>query len=190
MIASARNIECNAKKVTLDSTTGQQIQIFELQVFSSGFNIALNGKATQSSSWSIGTAASKAIDGSNTTFSHTNDPDAFIEVDFGGVYSIESVVILNRFCKDSTDSPGCLCRLSNATMSLMDNNDDTITTRSIGNTCGITSLTFSFDSLETNCQVKTLGFYLLVKMMTIQLKLLLILSLQRVLHRLLHCHHL
>ena len=176
----------------MNSTTGQPIQIFELQVFSSGINIALTGKATQSSSWSSGTVASKAIDGSSTTFSHTNDPDAFLAVDFGGMHSIESVVIVNRFCKDSTDSPGCLCRLSNATMSLMDNNGDIITTRTIGNTCGVTSLTFSFDPLETHCQVKTLGFYFywLAKMISIHLKLLLILFRQRDLRRLLRHHHL
>ena len=87
-----------AKKIRIESTTSEQIAMFEFQAYSLGANVALQGKATQSSDRNNGQllAASRAIDGDNITFSHTNDLNAFWEVDLDQSYSIESITILNR----------------------------------------------------------------------------------------------
>lgn len=126
------------KKVKLESTTQQQIQIFELQVYSSGKNVALLGSATQSSTYKGNSRfeAFNAIDGMNSTFSHTKDVNAWLEVDFTFSLAVESVVILNRWCVDSSDPNGCLCRLSDSKLTLYHKNGAPVSTHKIGNTCG------------------------------------------------------
>eukprot|EP00804_Cyclotella_cryptica_P011127 CCRYP_019061-RA/>CCRYP_019061-RA protein AED:0.09 eAED:0.09 QI:216/1/1/1/0.83/0.69/13/1964/1704 len=129
---------CYAKKIKIESTTGEQIQVFEVQAFSGGSNVALEGSANQSSTLNsnVKFAASKAIDASYSTFSHTNDPSAWWELDLITPSAIESVLILNRYCRsDPSDPTGCLCRLSSAKLTLLDNNDSIIAMQSIGNTC-------------------------------------------------------
>jgi hypothetical protein len=127
------------RKVKLQSTTGEFIQLFELEVYSNGANVAVSGFATQSSTFNSNTkfAASKAIDGDNATFSHTAaaDTDAFLEVNLNGVYDVDSVLMRNRWCQATSDPIGCLCRLSSATLTLLDENYSVIATRVIGNTC-------------------------------------------------------
>ena len=66
-------------------------------------NVALNKTATQSSDYNSSLTASKAIDGNENNFSHTNeDANAWLEVDLGANYDIETVKIFNRkdCCQD------------------------------------------------------------------------------------------
>ena len=106
--------------------------MFELQVLSEGVNVALNKTASQSSTLGNKTA-SLAVDGSETTFSHTNEINDFWEVDLGGTFPTEFVNIKNRWCSNSSDSNGCLCRLLGATLSLMNEQSVVVLTKSIGN---------------------------------------------------------
>jgi hypothetical protein len=64
--------------------TGESIHIFELLAYSSGSNVAPLGSASQSSTLNNNPnfAASKAIDGSNTTFSHTANVNSWLKIDF------------------------------------------------------------------------------------------------------------
>ena len=80
------------------------LTLAEVQVMSEGRNIALTGKATQSST-SNGGVASRAIDGrtdgafsDSGTQTHTNEGEVnpWWEVDLGGNRSIESIVVWNR----------------------------------------------------------------------------------------------
>jgi putative heme-binding domain-containing protein len=82
---------------------GRTLTLAEVQVFSDGANVALKGKATQSST-AYGGAASRAIDGntagsySDGTSTHTQESstDPWWEVDLGRAYPIEKVVVWNR----------------------------------------------------------------------------------------------
>jgi hypothetical protein len=61
--------------------TGEPIQIFEIEVFVGSTDVAMQKPATQSST--LGKfAAFNAVDGVNTTFSHTNDKSPWLEVDW------------------------------------------------------------------------------------------------------------
>jgi hypothetical protein len=112
----------NTRFIKLESTTGQQIQVFEVRVFSSSFNVTKGGNATQSSTYkNLETFnASMAIDDNVITFLHTYDDSAWWQVDLGDVNKINSVQILNRWCMNSTDPSNCLCGLSDANLSLLD----------------------------------------------------------------------
>jgi osmotically-inducible protein OsmY len=136
-----------AKKVRVASTTSEQLNFFEVQVISSGANVALLGTASQSSTLNNNAkfAASKAIDADNTSFSHTADSQAWWEVTLSDTVEVESIVILNRWCQNVADAPGCMCRLTGATISLLDQNDVQVGTANIGDTCGqqIVSQAFS-----------------------------------------------
>ena len=135
----------DVSKLKIESVTGENIAVFELQVLSDGVNVALNKTASQSST--LGTrTASLAVDGSATTFSHTNDTSAFWEVDLGGTFPTEFVKIKNRWCSNTSDPNGCLCRLSGATLSLMDEQSVVVSTKTIGNTYGVHDLSFDFSS--------------------------------------------
>lgn len=127
--------------------------MFEVQALSSGTNVALQKTATQSSDWNSIFLASNAIDGDANTFSHTKDSNAYWEVDFGGSYSIENVVILNRWCKNSLDSPGCLCRLSRASLVLLDESNSVVANRTLGNTCATLTIIESFIS-DPGCPLR------------------------------------
>jgi hypothetical protein len=120
-------------KLKIESSTGENIAVFELQVSSEGVNVALNKTASQSSTLGNRTA-SLAVDGSETTFSYTNDINDFWEIDLGGTFPTEFVNIKNRWCSNSSDSNGCLCKLSGATLSLMNEQSVVVLTKSIGNT--------------------------------------------------------
>ena len=138
----------------LESTTGEQIQMFELQALSSGTNVALQGTATQSSNLKRFRAAN-AIDGDKATFSHTRDSNAYWEVDLGRIHPIDKIVILNRWCWNIQDSPGCLCRLSGATLSLLDESNSVIAKRTLGDTCATHTIAMSFSS-GSGCPSRTL----------------------------------
>ena len=134
-LSTTKSCHKSARKVRLESTTGQQLQFFELRVFSSAINVALNKYATQSSTLRDNFAASKAVDGESLTFSHTNDINPYFEVDLGNTFEIESVEIVNRWCMDENDPNGCLCRLSSANLKLLDENNSIVASRMLGNTC-------------------------------------------------------
>jgi hypothetical protein len=153
--ALAAGVTCypTARKIRLQSSTGEQIAMFEFEAYSSGINIALQGTATQSSDRHNGQLlyASNAIDGNDTTFSHTNDPSASWEVDLGDVYPIESILIKNRYCgrNPNADPIGCLCRLSNATLTLLDETESVVITKTVGDTCGTWNVSQTFS--EYSC---------------------------------------
>lgn len=127
------------KKIRFESTTGEQIAMFEFIARYSGANVALQGTASQSSDRNNGEPlhASRAIDGDNITYSHTNDSNATWEIDFDQTYQIDSVMILNRYCGDdfAYDPLECLCRLSNSTLMLMSENNEVLSAKSLGDTC-------------------------------------------------------
>ena len=139
------------------NNTGLPIQIFEVKVTSSsGANIALNGSATQSSTFSNDQdkfGANNAVDGDLVTMSHTADSFPWWKVDLGESYDISSVEIVNRWCTDMNDSKNCLCRLSGAALSLLDDSGEEITSISIGDTCEKLVLEMEFERFPEFCQV-------------------------------------
>lgn len=137
----------SADKLRVEATTGEQIQMFEVQIYASGSNVAPQGSASQSSTWG-NLAAINAIDSSNSTFSHTADSNAWWEVQLTDAVEVDELVILNRYCQGVADSPGCLCRLSNAVVTLY-NNNVSVATRQLGNTCGEHVVSESFSSLTS-----------------------------------------
>jgi len=124
------------------------LQFYEVQVISGGTNVALQGTATQSSTYlDVSTYdASFAIDGSNSTFSHTKElPNQWWQVDLNSVEDIDSVVILNRACLNESQDE-CLCRLSNSTVQLMDAYGNMVSSYQLGDTCGEPAVTAEFSS--------------------------------------------
>jgi hypothetical protein len=123
-------------KVKIQATTGAVIQMFEVQALSSGVNVAFNKNATQSSTHSSSYVATKAVDNNNSTFSHTSvsDANAWWMVDLLEVFSIDSLTIINRYCSSVSDPTNCLGRLSDATLSLIDQQGAVRYTTTLGNT--------------------------------------------------------
>ena len=141
-----------ASFLKIELGTGQNIAMFEVQVFSSGNNVA-TGKSSNQSSTFKSFGARLAVDGKANTFSHTNVTSAGIpvwwQVDLGIEFPIESVTVMNRWCGDATDRNGCLCRLSLATLSLIDSKGFVVATQSTGDTCGEQELSFNKFVLPT-----------------------------------------
>ena len=139
-----KNLPCplRATKVKILSTSGEQLQMFEVQVLANGRNVALQGYATQSSTLK-NYVASNAVDNDNVTFSHTYDEHAFFEINLVDSYQIESIKIFNRFCGSEIDLAGCLCRLSYATLLLLDDIESILTKVELGDTCGMMIVTVS-----------------------------------------------
>jgi hypothetical protein len=86
--------------------------MFEHQVISTGLNVAIGKDASQLSDFK-GKAmfvASKAVDDNKISFSHIGRSECGVwwEVDLGGLFPIESIKILNRWCQDKLDQQGCL----------------------------------------------------------------------------------
>jgi hypothetical protein len=153
MFSSKAHANASADKIKIHSTSGKQLHMFEVQVFSSGGNVASLGTATQSSTFrNLSTfAASNAIDGDSTTFSKTNDFNPSWELVFEEMIDIERIVIHNRWCLSKADTPGCLCRLSNATVTLY-KMDAAVETRSLSNTCGelVVTETYAYNSVSSD----------------------------------------
>ena len=134
---------CPVKKVKIESTTQKALQFSEVQALSypDANNVALQSlqaTATQSSTYNNKQqfAAYKAIDGSISTFSQTNEEvGSWWQVVLNEETDLSAVNVLNRYCGSSSDLKGCLCLLSFARLSLY-SNDDVIATRTFGNTCG------------------------------------------------------
>ncbi|KAL3787821.1 hypothetical protein ACHAWO_012293 [Cyclotella atomus] len=112
----------SADKLRVRATTGEQLQMFEVQIYASGSNVAPQGSASQPFDYNSKFAAHKAIDSSNSTFSNTTDSNAWQEVQLNKAVEVEKLVILDHYCQGYADSPGCLCRLSNAMVTLFSNN--------------------------------------------------------------------
>ena len=134
-----------ASTVKIELGTGQIINMFEVEVFSSGNNVA-SGKTSSQSSTLKSYGASLAVDGKMNTFSHTSLLSSGVtdwwQLDLGAELPIESVTVMNRWCGSPSDPNGCLCRLSNATLSLIDSKGDIVATQSVGDTCGQQELLF------------------------------------------------
>jgi hypothetical protein len=147
--------ECypRVQKIKLESTTGQNINMFEFQAFSEGANVASSGTARQSSTFIGGVSfdASLALDGDTTTFSHTDDTEAFWEVDLGEAHPIESVAIKNRWCRKPNDPKHCLCRLSGVNLTLTDDFGSLISFVETGDTCGTKTLEYEFEKSPAFC---------------------------------------
>lgn len=133
-----------AKNVKLQLTTGNDINMYEFQVMSSGVNIAPNGIASQSFTLP-GYPAYLAVDGSAWTFSHTafqNDTNhaTWWELDFNQVHSTQSLTIINRYCRMSdtsvSDLKGCLCGMSGAELFVFENYGSAVWSQTFGDTCG------------------------------------------------------
>ena len=119
--------------------------MFEVQVYSSGINVATMKSSSQSSTLN-NFGASLAVDGKNNTFSHTNvaasGSPVWWKVDLGKEFRVESVTVLNRWCRSSSDPNGCLCRLSFASLFLIDSKGAIVATQTFGDTCGKQKITF------------------------------------------------
>jgi len=158
--ASPTALSClpNARKVKLhQQNTGLPIHVFEVKAMnSSGVNIAQGATATQSSTFNNNQdkfGANNAVDGDSVTFTHTkSESNPWWKVDLGDNYDVSSIEIMNRWCKDINDSANCLCRLSGATISLVDDSGTEVTAISTGDTCGQANLEFVFESSPEFCQ--------------------------------------
>lgn len=119
------------------------IHIKEIEVYTAaGVNVALGKPASQSSTLNS-FEASRAVDGSVKSFSHTKDPSPTLQIDLGTEFEIHSIKIVNRYCKSTADPNGCLCRLSHVILSLFDG-QGWVSTTAIGNTCGQLEWTHDF----------------------------------------------
>jgi hypothetical protein len=125
--------------IRIESTSSEPIQMFKRLAFSdAGKEVATKEVATQSSLLYNNPkyAASKATDGDEMSFSHVN---------LSQDYSIRSICIKNRWCKDKDDAPGCLCGLSNAKLSLLDGKVSLVKLIDTGDdTCGKLELEYGF----------------------------------------------
>jgi hypothetical protein len=144
-----------ASKVKLQSLTGVPIQMFEVQVISTGLNVAIGKDATQSSDFKGKAmfAASKAVDDNKNSFSHTGRSECGIwwEVDLGDSFPIESIKILNRWCQAKEDPFGCLCKLSHTVISLLDDDGKWVDGALTGNTCGVLEVERVFEASSEHC---------------------------------------
>jgi putative heme-binding domain-containing protein len=102
------------------------LTLAEVEIYSDGVNLARQGKATQNAT-SHGGVASKAIDGNkNPTYSgggqtHTPEdgPSPWWEVDLGGEYPIEQIVVSGR-------GEGFENRLKGYTLKILDNSREEV----------------------------------------------------------------
>lgn len=139
-----------ASKIKLQSITGMPIAMFEIEVMSSGQNVALGKSATQSATFKNkpSMSASAAVDGDVSTFSHTEvDSCSWFEVDLEASLHIESFKIVNRWCKDESDPNGCLCRMSGAAVSIFDG-DQFIYTTLLGDMCAMKEWVHTYGSSD------------------------------------------
>jgi hypothetical protein len=153
------------RSIRIESTTGEPIQIFELQAYTtSGLEVATGKVATQSLTFkddNVKFGASNAVDGNNFTFSHLNDASSIWEVDLAGDYGISYTSIQNRWCGGTSDNSNCLCRLSNAKLSLLDVQGEVVSSVSVGNTCGTLTVKNDFEYTSRPAVSACICMYLL-----------------------------
>lgn len=93
-----------AQIIKINSITGKPLNMFEFQVFSGGLNVAQGKAATQSSTLKS-FSASLAVDGDYSSFSHTElEESSWFKLDLGEPFQIESMNIVNRYCKNTSVS--------------------------------------------------------------------------------------
>ncbi|KAL7520437.1 hypothetical protein ACHAWX_005164, partial [Stephanocyclus meneghinianus] len=130
----------NVTRIRIDSTTGEVINMFELKAYGADGKLLSLVNATQSSTFASNNdkfGASNAVDGHEFTFSHTiRGDDVFWQAYLPEDSMISMVSVVNRWCRSILDQSGCLCRLTNATISLLNSTGGIIDTASFGNTCG------------------------------------------------------
>ena len=105
------------------------LTLAEVEVISDGRNIARQGKASQSAT-SNGGDASRAIDGNSNpswgaggqTHTPENKPDPWWELDLGGEFPIESIIVYNR-------ADGLHSRLQGFTLSILDSGRNPVFTK-------------------------------------------------------------
>jgi hypothetical protein len=71
--------------------------------------------------------------------------------DLGDLFSIESIKILKRWCEDSSNLAGCLCCLSYAFISLLDDDGKLVNAAVAANTCGVLEVEHVFDPSFDYC---------------------------------------
>ena len=134
--------------------------MLEVEAHRSGTNVALNKPATQASTLNDKDkfAASKAVDGSASTFSHTAVPEGcstveatWWEVELDGL-PIDSVTVKNRACNNE-ESKRCLCRLSETVVMLLDENGDWVDGTMTGDMCGEYEWSYQFSKASRYCKV-------------------------------------
>jgi hypothetical protein len=154
--------------------------MFDVKIYSPGNNLALMERATQSSTLKglDKFAASSAIDGDINSFSHTSDNTPWWQVELASISPIEYVEIKNRFCGNVDDLTGCLCRLSGAKLSLLNEIGLVVAEQHLDDTCGKLTVDFRFNPtfpcsdpvreshfhvpIHFSCRLKAdLSFYLL-----------------------------
>jgi hypothetical protein len=90
-----------------------------------------------------------------------NDSNFWLSVDFGGAKFIVTAIISKCYCGQKPSNPrGCLCRISNAKVSLIDTEGNTVQSKSLGDTCSILDVFVDFDdgcSGETDIPFQLLG---------------------------------
>jgi hypothetical protein len=141
-----------ARRVKIKAISGQYIQLFSLQVFSSstGSNLATGKAANQSTTLEDSTPASAAIDDSDKySFGHTTkyDPNPWWDVDLGSMLPIHTIYIGQHMCRHAPNPTSCFCHLGGANFTLMDDAGLIVASYSLGLVCAKRHLV-TFDSLE------------------------------------------
>ncbi|KAL7478275.1 hypothetical protein ACHAW6_006120 [Cyclotella cf. meneghiniana] len=141
--------------IKLQSATDFPVSVFEIIALDkrNASNIALpsvnpSATATQSSTFQTKNGgsfdASLAIDGDLTTFSHTKSSTGnheWIQIDLGSSQAVRGITVMNRWCGDVSDSTGCLCRLSQANLTLLDDSGvGVVWHETLGDTCGVSEV--------------------------------------------------
>jgi hypothetical protein len=144
-------------QVKLQQTTGDYINVFEVEVFDSTgtINVA-RGKLANASSVYGGETPQKAVDGDLTTLFHSkskNDGDAnpWLHIDLGASCRGCKIVIHNR----DVDT----CGLSYANLMLYDGSGNVVKTINVGNTCGRAILEYD---KEQTINDKVVGFSIIL----------------------------
>ena len=114
-------------------------------------DVAQEGVASQSSTLKDKFNASNVNDNEVSTFSHTNDAGAWLQLDLNEETDVYYVEIMNRYCGDTNDESECLCRLSNAKLSLLDDTGLAIASKELGDTCGKLTLSYDFSCSPEVC---------------------------------------
>ena len=105
----------------------------EVRVYSDTINVAIGKNAIQSSDLNSVSGASKAVDGRWGTKSSTGDScSTWWQVDLEESLPINKVLIVNPKCSDDSS---CSCKLSYATISLLNAQDETVWAKVVGDTC-------------------------------------------------------
>jgi hypothetical protein len=145
--STASTTPCNVKTVEVVSTTSQALNIVQVQVFSNGVDVALQGTASQSTTFRNNTntyGAGNAIDNKTTTFSHTTSGvGQSWKVVLQNEVTIESVKITNRVVSTNAD---IACRLSGANLTLYDAAGNLVANMTLPDTCSSSVIEEEFAS--------------------------------------------